>query len=608
MRRRLAAVAVVTALVAGLAGCGIPESSGVRVDGPGPAPNYGSGTGLGQVPPQRSVAGSEPQTFAVAYLEAAAGELGGAVERVREFIAPAGQPELRDKPGPDAQVNVVRLTELPRVTANADGTSKVDVSVQQIGILTRSGAIDPPMATATQYSFTVGRLAGNTGLFVLKPPPVLLLSTEAFGKYYQPRTIYFWNADQSGLIPDLRYLPLSVPRELQATEVLGWLTAGPSGSIRSIAKGLPDGTAPIGNAPATDGRLVVNLSAQAVPTGDDAELDRLATQLVWSLRPNLVENEELELKIQNQTRTTLAAEDQFQKHPVYDVAPVAERYTVYAGQVRRLNDLGEPPGSPAPIAPEANTGIVSAAIIRTGEMASVALVTAVGDRSQLQVGASTGAVRGFRPSGPSFASMGRPVWLRTTDPRGPVGLVVADGRLYQFGVTAGLTELELPGTSGPVTGVAPALDGHRIAYTAGDRLHVATLMVTGGLVEVAGQRQLTTSLADVSAVAWTDENRLVAAGLKSTRLALVDITVDGLLESWLDEDLPAAQVTHISAVPDNPVTRPGFARLMYEASGVAWYRLTLTGAQQIDSTEVAGVGSGDPAPEATVPTAPFFVY
>ncbi|BCJ64309.1 GerMN domain-containing protein [Polymorphospora rubra] len=607
MRRRLVAAAVVAALVTGLAGCGIPETTGVRVDGPGPAPNYRGGTGVAQAPPQRSAAGSDPQTFAVAYLEAAAGELGGAVERVREFIAPEGQPDLRDKPGPDAQVNVVRLTESPRVTANADGTSTVNVSVQQIGIITRSGVIDPPVATTDHYSFTVGRVANNPGLFVLKPPPVVLLSTEAFGKYYQPRTIYFWNGDQTGLVPDLRYLPRSVPNELQATEVLGWLAAGPSGSIRSITKGLPEGTVPIGNAPVTDGRLVVNLSAQAVPTGDDAELNRLAIQLAWSLRLDLPDTDELELKIQNQTRTTLVAGERFQQDPVYEVAPVAERYTVYAGQVRRLNDPGEPAGGPPPIAPEANTGVQSAAIIRTGEISSVALVTAAGDRSQLQVGASTGAVRIFRPTGAGFASMGRPVWLRTTDPRGPVGLVVADGRLYQFGVAAGLTEVELPGTAGPVTGVAPALDGHRIAYTAGNRLYVATLMVTGGLVEVAAHRQLTTSLTDVSAVAWTDENRLVTAGLKSTRLALVDITVDGLLESWLDEDVPATQVTNISSYPDNPVTRPNFARLMYEASGVAWYR-HLTNAEQIDSTEVAGVGPGDTAPETTVPTAPFFVY
>jgi hypothetical protein len=36
------------------------------------------------------------------------------------------------------------------------------------------------------------------------PPSTLLLSVEALREFYQPSTIYFWNSDQTRLVPDQR--------------------------------------------------------------------------------------------------------------------------------------------------------------------------------------------------------------------------------------------------------------------------------------------------------------------------------------------------------------------------------------------------------------------
>ena len=76
-----------------------------------------------------------------------------------------------------------------------------------------------------------------------------------------------------------------------------WLIAGPADWLTGAAARLPDGTELIGTVPETGGRLEINLSTKF---DDQARLDRLATQLAWSLPPF---NGELEIKIRNQSRS-----------------------------------------------------------------------------------------------------------------------------------------------------------------------------------------------------------------------------------------------------------------------------------------------------------------
>ena len=94
----------------------------------------------------------------------------------------------------------------------------------------------------------------------------------------------------------------------------------------------------------------------------------------------------------------------------------------------------------------------------------------------------------------------------------PVGLVVADGRLYRFGMDAVLHEVVLPNTGGPVTAVGAALDGHRIAVVAGGGLYVASLAREGASVTVGRARRLVTTPRDISVVEWSGEGTLVLSG------------------------------------------------------------------------------------------------
>lgn len=127
---------------------------------------------------------------------------------------------------------MVRLRETPVITDSTDGT-RVTLRVQQIGLLRADGTLMPPVATETEYRFELRAAAQedkpDTGWYVADPPPnVLLLSDQALRQYYQTHIVYFWNTGRTQLVPDQRYLPLAVPDERRVTEVVKWLTAGPS--------------------------------------------------------------------------------------------------------------------------------------------------------------------------------------------------------------------------------------------------------------------------------------------------------------------------------------------------------------------------------------------
>lgn len=616
MSRRILLAAVTAATVAvGLAGCGIPNYTDVRVDGGGPAPGAGSDDGLGKQPPGRADSGENLPQFALNFLLAAAGETSGAYERVRKYIAKDSQWEP-EKPGQEVAINVVRLAEPPSITNNADGNSSVTVSVQQVGVLRANGALEPPVEKESEYTFVVGKRGSvdvrpsreNSGFYVIEPPKVLLMSTDALEDFYLQRTIYFWSRDGGSLVPDLRYLPVAVPRAGQATEMLGWLVGGPAGWLQATAIGLPAGTKTVGNVfPQSGGRLVVNLSVDSVLADKDSELERLATQLVWSLRETALGNE-LELTIKDQGSRVFDAGAQRQAHPAYRIERSPQRFCVCAGAVRRLLNAGEVPSDPAPIASEANRNIVSAAFSRDSGPLSAALVTTAGNGRRLLVGSGVGTIGKFVRGGRTFPDMSRPVWLKTPGSPGspdPVGLVVADNRLYRFGLNAVLTGVDLPGAVGEVTAVGAGLDGNRIAFVAGGRLYVAALTVDGRSVEVGPARQLRSSLHDLTAVEWTDENMLVAAGAKANgRTALYAITVDGALETPSVDDLGTATVTHIAAYPYNPV-RGGGGRPMYVANGVAFDG---SPALRIDSDQVEGGPGSSASASGAKPAAPFFLY
>jgi hypothetical protein len=583
-------------LPAGLAGCGIPDQTEVQVDGSGPAAEAGALNGSPARPPTPTDS-AEPGAFIENYLRAAAaGEREQAYSRVKDFVAPEARRRLTEKQSSEIQLTVVRLREKPEVTPpNNQGTSKVTVKVQQVGVLRADGTLAPPGANETEYVFQLRRAEpAGAALLLTDVPNDLLISDKALHEYYRSRTIYFWNSDQSRLVPDLRYLPSSVPTERRVTEVVKWLTGGPSDWLAKGVTRLPDGTRPINNATGSDGHWEVDL---AMPAADDKRLARLATQLAWSL-PEL--SGQLDLKIQNQKRLSVDLEQERTAHVAYPAGAVPARFSVYDGAVRPLA-IGNEPRVGVPLAPDANKNVVSAAVARADDQVLAALVVAGADgRQRLRVGSGPDPVTVFNTNSRTFGTIGRPTWLRSLDKGHPAGLVAADGKLYRFDDAAAMNQVPLA-VPGPVVAVAGSLDGHRIALVSGGNLFVAAVSVDGGVISVGQPRPLVSLLTAVTAVDWVAENELVLAGNEADRPAIHQLTVDGAQEIPLKTNI-GAEVTQLAAYPGGAVGGLPSLSYMYEANRAAFRNNPF---DIIKREQVLDVPAGS---RATNPTAPFFLY
>lgn len=607
MRRRLLTVLLAGVLLpVGLAGCGIPDETDVLVDGrSGPAAEAGGFSGPADEPPAPT-ATDDPKEFIRNYLSAAAGERDQAYGRVKQFIAPEWRERLTERQSSETELFVVRLRdELEATPPNNEGTSTVKVKVQQVGVLRADGSLALPVANDTEYTFKLRRAgAGESGWRVTDPPKALLLSDEALGKYYATHTIYFWNYDQSRLVPDQRYLPWALPVERKVTEVVRWLAAGPPDWLAPGVVRLPGDTSLINNATGSDGRWEVNLN---MPGANDTRLARLATQLAWSL-PEQVTGQ-LDLKIQNQSRLVVDIGQERSGHPAYPLDGNPERFCVYDGAIHPLSFPGEPHGS-VPVGAARNRGIVTAALARSGGKILAALVVTQGDRQQLVVGSGQSPVTVFTGDG-RFTSVSRPTWLRSLDSRHPYGLIAADGGLYRFDGAGNLAPVSL-GVEGRVTAVAASVEGHRVALVIDGAVYVAVVSTDGGAPSLGQPRRLFTKLTDITAVDWYAENRLVFAGSESRggtrepRPAIYETSVDGALETALETDIGiGARVTQLSAYPGPAVGALPAYSYMYEANNSAYRN---NPPDVISPKQVLDVASPAPGSKATNPTAPFFLY
>jgi len=604
MRRVLLAATALTALLLG--GCGIPDNSGVRVLGAGPSagPAFGDDNTPAEAPNRDATI--DPPTFVNNYLQAAAGDPENALNRVRAFLAPEARAGF--KPQGAAGVQVIHLVEKPLVTP---GSNNVELTVRTVGVLQDDGELVPSSDPTPTHLSLVLAMRGAGGLFVTDAPAALLLTDTALNTYYQPRTIYFWDNDYTGLVPDVRYMPLSVPIVQQPTTILNWLAGGPADWLKSAVQAWPQGTTAPDNIPAiSNDRLQISLSAQAVTPGDDKGMDRLRQQLQWSLRPLVPHT--LEIKIGHQDPRSYLDAEYLSSNAASRLLDVPERFVIFNGVIRRLSESPRAVAAIPLLKPEANRTVQSAAMASSTTHTFAAVVAGAGAGVSLRVAsASTGqqadprVVRGL--SGP----FGHPVWAVTSagDAGAAVGLITAKGRLYSFAADGSPAEpVEWQGGDlGAVSAVAVAPDGHRVALVAGGKLYRTVLTVSGDGVRLASPDQiLPPTLRSVAAVAWSSEQWLVVAGVGSAdnRVTVMDVTSDGALSKTRLQDIGGEPVTYLSAYPASPIGRLEVSNsVSYVAAGEAWD--VLSDPVKITAADLAGPAGSPPA--GTTPTAPFFL-
>jgi hypothetical protein len=598
--RMLLAAPLAAVLLA--AGCGIPDSTDVQRVGPGPSNGASTSDDIAPIRNGRE-ASTDPRTFVNYYLQAAAGDPNGAMERVKKFLSPTAAAGFKAP----ADLRVIHVVD----TLVNPGSDEVTLRAQTVGVLGSSGMIDPTSDFAeTEYKLTVSTTSGQDGLFVTKAPPVLLLTDDALNQFYERRKIYFWNLEHTGLVPDVRYLPRDLPSEQVPNQVINWLIDGPSPQLGGAVESLPDGTLLDGNVPApSDDKLQINLSGQAVqPPDDPAALDRLRRQLMWSLRPNLPRT--LVLKVGSQDGNEYGGTDYLTSNAAYALAATPERFLIYNGQIRRMSRTPDATQAVPVLRPEANRFVRAAALSGAGPRRFAALVVAAGGKQELRVGATAAdeQVNLTRVRLPAGAT-GQPVWaITSTDPHvSAVGLITVGGRLYSFSTDSPAVTEVSGGLNGGISTVAVAPDGRRLALVSAGRLYTAVLSTSGDGVQLLQPEQvLTAGLRRVSAVDWSSETWLTVAGNRSdrNRVAIFEMTVDGSqVRSRLD-DIGTESVSYLTAYPVSPISNSDSSdTVAYEANGDAFD--VLSGPVRIGVAELA-VPVPNP-PSGVEPTAPFFL-
>ena len=602
MVRRVLAGAAVAVLLLG--GCGIADESGVTDLGPGPSSGTSSGNGSSRSQVTRTSTSDRVQ-FVNNYLRAAAGDYDGTLERVKQFMSPSA----REKFNPPAALRVIRLTSSPLLDA---GQERVSIDYEDVGTLGKNGVLEPPAkpsGTVQRYEFTLDEVTGE-GLYVTSAPLMLLLSDTALADFYDERTIYFWNTEHTGLVPDVRHLLADVPIEQEPTIILSWLIAGPAQWLRDAVEVLPDGTKLEGKVPEiSEDRLVITLSAQALPTKNTEEaLDRLRRQVQWSLRRLLPEF--LDLRIGHQETRSYSGTDFLTSNLAYRPVTVSpERYVVYNRAIRRLEDSDRPNADSVPgIAPEANKDISRAALSTSGTHLFAAVVTGSGRSERLRVGAAPlGAAAQLKEISGLPPGIGYPVWAITPAGRveGGVGLVIADGELYRFQAQGGAAQLvQWQAVDGAISAITVAPDGHRVALVAGGRLYRGMLTVSGDRLTVTGIEELEPPLRTVTAVDFSGESWLTVSGVgNGDRTAMLNMSIDGGLQSvWLP-DMGKVSVTYLTSYPANPASSSYGTSVLYSTGGDAWEAFTTS--QQITVEQLAG--PPEQRRDGVAPGAPLFL-
>lgn len=599
LRPGLTAGALVVALAAG---CGVPSDSSVVVEGRGQAAAPALADD-GTSEPNGRTATTEAGTFLDNYLAAAAGNTKEAVRRAREFFAP----DERGRWSPALDVQVVRPRGNPIIDRTAQGY-EVRLTVTVLGSLGDDGIFQPLSAARTAtYDFTIANnVAGQSGLFLTGAPPAVLLSDEALERYFELRTIYFWSRDHRVLVPDLRYLPRrDYPVAQRPTLIIEWLLRGPSPWLKPVVEPLPQDAQAVGRVPAAVNNVLKVVLTKAIDTDDAAAVERLATQLRWSLR-DANSDPTLELKI-DQTQRVFTGGNYLTANPAFHARRAPVRFCVFRGEVRQLRTASAD-APPIPSVPAKwNQQVERAALASVAGRMAIALVrTGPGGQVVLDVGGGNDSVPDLTRTDLRARTVSQPVWL----PRDPdTGLIVADKALVSFRSAGGSVRRVQNSPTG-ITAFAVAPDGYRLAYIADGRLFVAPLTRISGDVTVGEPRAVPTTLSQLTAVGWSQQDWLLIAGRQTADglVALRDITVDGAVQA----DPPRGgqygtqAVVHLVASTDDPVNGRGAGEAMYVANDLAYEVFSQSGL--LTAADVGGPSpSVAPGAGAANPTYPFFL-
>lgn len=564
MARRTRPLLLALILLLGLAGCGVSTSS-PRDIGDGLSVGAGVRSDIVVSAPNPDSAISTVDLVS-SYLEAAVGGGDQAIKQVKEFLTNKARSGWIDPPSP-RNPTVIRVLGEPTARSPVDFRTPVDVRYEVIGVLNDQGRVEelspPGERMMTLWVAPADDSNNSRRLYrideITNAPAALLLSDKALTRLYSIQPVYFWDAAQRNLIPDLRYLPLTQPAESRANMILQWLIDGPSAWLAGVAgaKRLPTGMQKRGRLILRDGRYIVDFSAPTSETVEDVSA-RLYYQLRWSLRTTVVDPT-VELRIDGKEQVIPGGDQDYLS------------YNLSTGLQRQTFDIKDQHVEPVPatnppmpvLSTKDNTNVVYAAVERRSIYAAFVRREADGRRMLAIVrdsGAST-VVSDLKRS----ADTGRPVWV----PGQPALLVPSADRLYWVAADGHASDIT-PSGVGKVKSIAIAPDGRRLAVVTATQVYVYSIAVDakGAVLILPNPRAVLAGQVTPVGAAWDSEVWLYIAGTANGAPVMLQVTADGVVARIPPGTLGSVFPTDVVAYPKTPVNLSG---QVFMISGQAVY-------------------------------------
>jgi lipoprotein LpqB-like beta-propeller protein len=510
----------------------------------------------------------------------------------RQYLAPS----IRGSWKPGSGVTIIaQPPEVSRLRIAQPGATTVRVSGQEIATL--QGDQYAPAASGDQAApaqqFTLAQVDGQTLISQLPPANGLLLTDNLFHLVYTARDLYYYGLRSSSLVPSSSSLvpsPVWVPDNASLAKTLASdLLRNPPGDLRAALSTNISGAriSSVESAPGKTAIVNLHLSAGTSATAYPAMARQLVATLTSSgYGPRLFEAVELKINgrlwapspgrpVQTLATAGLDAPHRIGAGSVYYVDP--------DGGIRMVNSLS-PSGRPLPSAGPARVPVRDVAVSPDGKY-----LAAIGEHGDgIYTASLQGATApGGRPSAGQFHLQlgdgthltslswdnGDDLWVTGRVDHSPGVWVLHDGRGSPI-------RAKPPKGLGQVTAIRIAPDGTRAAMVVASQdtpahIELGYIANIGPVISITHVLPLGPGLFNVSAIAWFDEDHLVAAAQQGTSAAqLWEVPANGDGATALP--YPQRGVTSITAAgPQSPLYLTENGQLLTSvALGQPWTRVT----------------------------------
>ena len=561
--RWVRAALVVAFLAGGAAGCtGVPGSS-----------HPDTVQHLGGTQPSQLVAppplNADPRSLVQAFLSANAVDAanGGSAG---QYLTPAARRTWSD--------TTITVLNDYQVTSPVGNT--VTVTGNQVATIDADGIYTPDLngsgggGESVSFTFTLRKVNGQYRIDRLRNG--LVLSFDAFQTYFTQRTLYFYDANEHYLVPDVRYSALG-DAQLLARWLVDQLIKGPQ-------KGLQNAELNVEWPPqATEGRVIPKVGGVTTvevpgsgrwPTGN---LNRLAAQLASTL--DQAEPSGLFTITDSGKPVTIpaiggaqfsAAEFSSTLGPQSQLAD-ATVYYLHAGGI--VDGRGRPLTGDLGSGHYALTSVALARLATSPNLYVAGTTAAPGNESRLLVGSDIAGLKQTAVVG----ALTRPTWVPGMDEVW-IGSAAQLYRVSSAGHVAKVAVAGLP-PGGQIEAVRMSPDGSRVALVIAGKsgptsqVYVGTVDRGSGQVSVDALTPISPVGVHIDDVAWNDTRKLFLVGsLPSGDARIIEVRVDGSL--WTASSAPQLPgVPDTITVAENQpawVSVGGVDGSVWEQSGGSW--------------------------------------